>query len=210
MPRLRSRVRVSFPAPDQCNVQHARASPGKQTVLPTSCWPDGRVVMQRIANPCTPVRFRLRPPIDSSTKPAKAGFLLPAIWVQGDHAGLDMRQRRWFCRGMSSVIGRVSFLCGFCSGNTVLQGQHLCLASQACCKVVQADLPDPCRGSGSTVASTRMPQQFSPWMPAWVGTGRAGRAIGSSTTTCCRVRAPAAQRFFNAAAASCSGRCPAR
>lgn len=75
---------------------------------------------------------------------------------------------------------------------------------------VQADLPDPCRGSGSTVASTRMPQQFSPWMPARVGTGRAGRAIGSSTTTCCRVRAPAAQRFFNAAAASCSGRCPAR
>ena len=32
-------------------------------------WLDGRVVMQRTATPCTPVRFRLQPPFSGSQTP---------------------------------------------------------------------------------------------------------------------------------------------
>ena len=40
-------------------------------------WLGGRVVMQRTANPRTPVRFRPKPPV--RRKPASAGFLLSAF-----------------------------------------------------------------------------------------------------------------------------------
>ena len=57
MPRLRSRVRDSFPAPFKIKLF------SKQLF---SLWRDSKVVMQRIANPSTPVRFRLPPPTDNS------------------------------------------------------------------------------------------------------------------------------------------------
>ena len=52
MPRLRSRVRASFPAPDL------------MLCVPDGmhCRRNGRVVMHRTANPLTSVRFRLAPP----------------------------------------------------------------------------------------------------------------------------------------------------
>ena len=53
MPRLRSRVRDSFPAPFKTKLLVRQLF---------SLWRDSKVVMQRIANPSTPVRFRLPPP----------------------------------------------------------------------------------------------------------------------------------------------------
>ena len=52
-------------------------------------WPGGRVVMQRPAKPCTPVRFRPWPPLRRSAcrptarSPHRAGFFVPA--VHGGH-----------------------------------------------------------------------------------------------------------------------------
>ena len=66
MPRLGSRVRISFPAPEHCEPRCRRGFPFK----PPPQAPNGRcttrlggrVVMQRPAKPCTPVRFRPQPP----------------------------------------------------------------------------------------------------------------------------------------------------
>ena len=67
MPRLGSRVRVSFPAPDTPgNPARPRGflfQQAHQAWLKHPVWPSGRVVMQRIANPWTSVRFRPRPPL---------------------------------------------------------------------------------------------------------------------------------------------------
>ena len=65
MPRLRSRVRDSFPAPSFSNLA--------DTVGQKLIWRDSKVVMQRPAKPCTPVRFRLPPPkYQSECKPQAA------------------------------------------------------------------------------------------------------------------------------------------
>ena len=53
--RLTVLVNVSFPAP-VCKIAPQKLC-GAFVLRPV-----GRVVMQRIANPCTPVRFRHRPP----------------------------------------------------------------------------------------------------------------------------------------------------
>ena len=54
-------------------------------------WLDGRVVMQRTANPCTPVRFRLQPP-DACFRPSrKALSHRPGaprhVWIRGRRHG---------------------------------------------------------------------------------------------------------------------------
>ena len=60
MPRSGSRVRVPFPAPGLNGNVHA--SPARGALLFSVIRPGGRVVMQRTANPRTPVQFRPRPP----------------------------------------------------------------------------------------------------------------------------------------------------
>ena len=67
MPRLGSRVRISFPAPDS-KPRPCRGFFGLSLPVWVSCykgthWLGGRVVMQRPAKPCTAVRFRPQPPI---------------------------------------------------------------------------------------------------------------------------------------------------
>ena len=68
MPRLRSRVRISFPAPDNgrftnifCPRREAKAS----LFCLVNCgryWRGSKAVMHRIANPCRSVRLRPAPP----------------------------------------------------------------------------------------------------------------------------------------------------
>ena len=53
--------------------------------------PGGRVVMQRTANPRTPVQFRPRPP---KTSPASAGFFLGCACVRGSSVPASREIRR--------------------------------------------------------------------------------------------------------------------
>src|SRR5690606_13280913 len=50
--------------------------PGSEGSTTSWSWRDGRVVMQRPAKPCTPVRFRVAPPLNKSRKPALCGLFL--------------------------------------------------------------------------------------------------------------------------------------
>src|SRR5260221_3497859 len=59
LPRLRWTVGASSAAPDTAGEIGDRVSPVSLQVLPRR---GGRVVMQRPAKPCTPVRFRPPPP----------------------------------------------------------------------------------------------------------------------------------------------------
>ena len=83
MPRSGSRVRVSFPAPGFRDPgtpgsvvsgprNAVRLEGGLATALFSRHRPGGRVVMQRTANPRTPVRFRPWPPVENPRKSQKA------------------------------------------------------------------------------------------------------------------------------------------
>jgi hypothetical protein len=100
LPRSGSRVRVSFPAPysEASASTQDLGAPGVLSFLavhsaPPPSRPGGRVVMQRPAKPCTPVRFRPRPPsIDPATAPHGAVVVADATCRdaasgRGYHAG---------------------------------------------------------------------------------------------------------------------------
>ena len=57
---------IDFVKPLMARLHHIMALLFRQVVV---SGPDGGVVTQRTANPCTPVRFRLGPPYTSRLKP---------------------------------------------------------------------------------------------------------------------------------------------
>ena len=100
MPRLRSRVRDSFPAPSFSDLA--------DTVGPKPIWRDSKVVMQRPAKPCTPVRFRLPPPkYQSECKPqavnSRCGIGLNKPYIN-QHGGVA---ECLCCVGCNPRIGRL-------------------------------------------------------------------------------------------------------
>ena len=68
-----------------------------------SCWPGGRVVMQRTANPCMPVRFRPRPP---KIKHPARGVLFLENW---SYRTGTVRIRAGFCQ--RKIFARLMFSC---------------------------------------------------------------------------------------------------
>ena len=80
MPRLRSRVRVSFPAPDHQEQGKPRLPFVLLGWIPRR---DSKAVMQRIANPSSPVRLRVAPPAS-----------VPPRLCQGSHRGAPLSHLR--------------------------------------------------------------------------------------------------------------------
>ena len=97
MPRLRSGVRASFPAPDlavnltppdglRAGKREASCFPFLSELQAVRPWRDSKAVMQRIANPSSPVRLRVAPPSNALEPlkleaPHRRGFFLSAAWA---------------------------------------------------------------------------------------------------------------------------------
>ena len=121
MPRLGSRVRISFPAPIiSCQGPgHYRGSCSRGNAR--ALWLSGRVVMQRPAKPCTSVRFRAQPPNFSSTYQAGPCKIPPRGICPGGEIGRrkGLKIPRWQHRaGSSPAPGTIikQYLSGCSSG----------------------------------------------------------------------------------------------
>ena len=102
----RSSLQQNLGPPGFCFLRHSVIFP----VTMRRQWPGGRVVMQRPAKPCTPVRFRPWPPLRRFKKPAMRGLFVARM--SGIRAAEDAEcQPRTHARMRRDIAGGAHRTC---------------------------------------------------------------------------------------------------